>query len=114
MAVESFIRFLDIDGKVHFGEADSTAELKPGTQVGILSGNPFSGFQSSNEKGTIQKVKLFPRIDRSSLIFQLLCPLESTPIIICIGLNYKKHAAEAGVSLRVISHIGEPRLIYIR
>lgn len=25
---------------------------------------------------------------------QILCPLESTPLIICIGLNYSQHAAE--------------------
>lgn len=25
---------------------------------------------------------------------QILCPLESTPLIICIGLNYRQHAAE--------------------
>ncbi|KAH7210806.1 uncharacterized protein BKA55DRAFT_697942 [Fusarium redolens] len=30
---------------------------------------------------------------------QLLCPLESTPIIICIGLNYKSHAEEAKLTV---------------
>lgn len=28
---------------------------------------------------------------------QLLSPIESTPIIICVGLNYKQHATEANV-----------------
>lgn len=29
---------------------------------------------------------------------QVLCPLESVPIFVCVGLNYRQHAAEAGVS----------------
>lgn len=32
------------------------------------------------------------------MYFELLCPLESTPIIQCVGLNYKQHAHEANVS----------------
>lgn len=28
---------------------------------------------------------------------QLLCPIERTPVVICVGLNYKKHAEEAAV-----------------
>lgn len=30
---------------------------------------------------------------------QLVCPIESTPIVLCIGLNYKQHAKEASVGL---------------
>jgi hypothetical protein len=30
---------------------------------------------------------------------QVLCPLQSVPIFVGIGLNYKHHAAEAGVRL---------------
>ena len=32
-------------------------------------------------------------------MWQLLCPLESTPIIICIGLNYRHHAIEAKLTI---------------
>ena len=28
---------------------------------------------------------------------QLLCPIEKTPLVLCIGLNYKTHAEEAKV-----------------
>lgn len=32
--------------------------------------------------------------------FKILSPLEHVPIVIGIGLNYKKHAEEAGVRIR--------------
>jgi 2-keto-4-pentenoate hydratase/2-oxohepta-3-ene-1,7-dioic acid hydratase in catechol pathway len=28
---------------------------------------------------------------------QLLCPLPKVPLVVCIGLNYQKHATEANV-----------------
>ena len=28
---------------------------------------------------------------------QLLCPIERAPVMMCVGLNYKKHAEEAAV-----------------
>ena len=34
---------------------------------------------------------------------KLLCPLPSTPIIICVGLNYRKHAEEASVQFPNLS-----------
>ncbi|KAF2274171.1 uncharacterized protein EI97DRAFT_381813, partial [Westerdykella ornata] len=30
---------------------------------------------------------------------QLLCPLERTPIILCVGLNYRKHAEECNLTI---------------
>ncbi|KAJ5918026.1 hypothetical protein N7454_010401 [Penicillium verhagenii] len=49
-----------------------------------LDGNPFTSLQPTGEIHEVDS---------------LLCPIESTPIIICIGLNYKQHATEANLPI---------------
>lgn len=70
------IRYLDSQNKVHFGalNADGSAER--------LNGNDLYGkLTPSGEKADLRK---------------LLAPVEPTGIL-CIGLNYKQHAAESGM-----------------
>ncbi|KAK3182231.1 hypothetical protein K4F52_006408 [Lecanicillium sp. MT-2017a] len=52
---------------------------------------------------TVRKLEgdafIFHETNEIFKVDKLLCPLENTPIIICIGLNYKSHAEEAKLSL---------------
>jgi 2-keto-4-pentenoate hydratase/2-oxohepta-3-ene-1,7-dioic acid hydratase in catechol pathway len=75
------VRFVDAAGQTRYGTdyANGTAEL--------LSGDPFtSGGGSLKREGKRVEVK------------KLLAPVEARAII-CIGLNYKKHAEETGATL---------------
>ncbi|KUJ13599.1 fumarylacetoacetate hydrolase family protein [Mollisia scopiformis] len=84
MSVERFIRFEDEKGSILYGEV-STSDLKgslEGKSVSILTGDPFTGLSKTTHKSVIKK---------------LLCPLEATPIVIGIGLNYARHAKEANL-----------------
>ncbi|KAJ9609991.1 hypothetical protein H2200_006321 [Cladophialophora chaetospira] len=77
------VRFRASDGQIHYGEAGSEwqSDLK-GREVPLFSGSdPFdSNFQLTDKKATISEV---------------LSPLEAVPIVLGIGLNYRKHAEEA-------------------
>jgi len=85
MSVERFVRFVDESGATVYGELASSATGKlEGTSVSVLSGNPFEGFSNTGKQSTIEK---------------LLSPLESTPIFMCIGLNYAHHAKEANLTV---------------
>jgi 2-keto-4-pentenoate hydratase/2-oxohepta-3-ene-1,7-dioic acid hydratase in catechol pathway len=86
MTVERFIRFVDGTGKVIYGEP-SVAQLSDrleGIEVEVLSGDPYTGLSRTGTKATVSK---------------LLCPIESTPIIECVGLNYAQHAKEANLTI---------------
>ncbi|KAK1674053.1 hypothetical protein BDP55DRAFT_633265 [Colletotrichum godetiae] len=78
MSFSRLIRFEE-DGISHYGDLIDSSDGK-GSDVLELSGNPWQGL-----KYTGRKIKT-PK---------LLCPLETCPIIICVGLNYKQHAEEA-------------------
>lgn len=69
------IRFLDSQNQTQFGQlkADGSAEL--------LSGDLYAGFEPTGQKADVAK---------------LLAPLVPNSIL-CIGLNYKHHAAESGM-----------------
>jgi len=86
--VEAFIRFQDRSGEVHYGEVPQSelATLKEGSLVKVLGGSPFEkgGFQATDVKREVKKI---------------LCPLESVPIFMCIGLNYRHHAEEAKLTV---------------
>lgn len=85
MSIERFIRFSDESGAIHYGElplSDTSTKIE-GLSVAVLSGDPFTGLSRSGKNATVKK---------------LLCPIESTPIIQCIGLNYAQHAKEANLS----------------
>lgn len=88
MAIEAFIRFQDKEqNEVHYGQVTQqqlSSNNLLGATVGILKGDPFSGFQESGETRTIS---------------QILCPLESVPIFSCVGLNYGQHAKEADLKV---------------
>jgi len=86
MAFERLIRFEGEDGKIHYGNLTSEfpEEGINGKKVQTLTGDLKSGFSSSGQEATVKK---------------LLCPLEATPIIPCIGLNYRQHAAEANLPI---------------
>ncbi|KAF2011973.1 hypothetical protein BU24DRAFT_485266 [Aaosphaeria arxii CBS 175.79] len=80
MNFEKLVRF-EHGGVVSYGdlqaEEDGQYTVKP------LDGTPF----------TTLKAKNVPPVR----VEKLLCPLEGTPIIICVGLNYRKHATDANI-----------------
>ncbi len=69
------LRYLDSKGQTHYGsqKPDGTAER--------LSGDLYAGLQPTGETADVAKV-LAPLVPNS---------------ILCIGLNYKHHAAESGM-----------------
>jgi len=86
MSVERFIRFVDDKGAISYGElsaSEITGKLE-GKSATVLSGDPFTGLSRTGNKATIKK---------------LLSPIESTPIFMCIGLNYAHHAKEANLEV---------------
>ncbi|KXS09160.1 fumarylacetoacetate hydrolase family protein [Gonapodya prolifera JEL478] len=78
------IRFEAVEGGIHFGEPVDETPLDAAKVESIkareITGGPFDG-----KVGT-----------RILTVKKLLSPLESTPLIPCIGLNYRKHAEESG------------------
>jgi 2-keto-4-pentenoate hydratase/2-oxohepta-3-ene-1,7-dioic acid hydratase in catechol pathway len=99
MNVERFVRFVDESGATVYGELPSSATGKlHGTSVSVLSGNPFDGFSKTGKQSMIKKVRprvIMPKTWTNKT--KLLSPIESTPIFMCIGLNYAHHAKEANV-----------------
>ncbi|KAF9890026.1 hypothetical protein FE257_006706 [Aspergillus nanangensis] len=86
MPASPFIRFQDPQGTVWYGEPtkEDLATGLVGATVKVLEGDPFGKLAPSGAEAKVAKV---------------LSPLESTPIILCIGLNYKKHADEASMTI---------------
>jgi len=91
------IRYQDHQGNEHYGalQADGTSDH--------LSGNPFTGLTPTGAKAEVAK---------------LLAPIDPKAIL-CIGLNYKFHAAEAGAKvpelpvlfvkgINALQHPGDP------
>lgn len=83
---ERLIRFQTADGNVKYGNLEKevpTREIE-GSEVEVLTGDIKSGFKNSGEKTKVVK---------------LLCPLkrEELNIVLCVGLNYRKHAEECNV-----------------
>ncbi|KIW14851.1 hypothetical protein PV08_07636 [Exophiala spinifera] len=82
MSFKRLVRFAH-DGAARYG--DLVEAINGSYKVRLLSGSVTSGFQPESEQViTVEK---------------LLCPLEKTPIIQCIGLNYRKHAEEASLQV---------------
>ena len=69
------LRYLDPNGQIHF------ASQKPDGAAERLSGDLYAGLTPTGEAASVAKV---------------LAPLVPTGIL-CIGLNYKHHAAESGM-----------------
>lgn len=83
---ERLIRFQTADGNVKYGNLEKevpTREIE-GSEVEVLTGDIKTGFKKSGEKSKVGK---------------LLCPLrrEELNIVLCVGLNYRKHAEECNV-----------------
>jgi transcription initiation factor TFIIH subunit 2 len=84
---DRLIRFETSDGKTLYGNLEKetpTREIE-GSEVEVLSGDIKSGFRKSGETVKVGK---------------LLCPLkrEEINVILCVGLNYRRHAEECDVS----------------
>ncbi len=93
-------RFESTSGDVLFGTGEKAA---PGDVLEVLDGELFGGFVGTGEKASVAR---------------LLAPLEPR-MIMCIGLNYRQHAAETGAALpdfpvlfvknpASVQHPGEP------
>jgi transcription initiation factor TFIIH subunit 2 len=85
------IRFQADDGKTYYGDLTKetpTREIE-GSQVEVLEGDVISGFKKSGGKAKVEK---------------LLCPLPTTNIVLCVGLNYRQHAEECNVSFLKLNY----------
>ena len=91
------LRYLDSEGQIHFGE-QKTADI-----IERLVGDPYTGLTATGEPARVQKI---------------LAPIAPVAIL-CIGLNYKHHAAESGMKApelpilfvkgtNTVQHPGEP------
>jgi len=69
------LRYLDPEGHIHYGEQKSADHSER------LAGDPFTGLTPTGEPARVQKI---------------LAPVAPAAIL-CIGLNYKHHAAESGM-----------------
>ncbi|KXS11694.1 fumarylacetoacetate hydrolase family protein [Gonapodya prolifera JEL478] len=81
------IRFEAVEGGIHYGQPTAASLLPNGSldtskviTATEVVGGPFEG-----TVGT-----------RSFTVKKLLAPLETAPVIACIGLNYRLHAKEGG------------------
>jgi hypothetical protein len=107
MTFRRFIRFLDDDNIVRYGdlEREMAAADIIGQRVSLLEGHPLSGFTEAGVSKTVMTVSQ----DTFSTTFlefsfsftdtnlQLLSPLEYVPIFQCVGINYHRHAQETNV-----------------
>ncbi|KEF60688.1 uncharacterized protein A1O9_02249 [Exophiala aquamarina CBS 119918] len=96
MTIDAFVRFTTPSGNIHYGSVTLQQLTTPlqGQYVTVLSGTPLAGFQDSEEKQQVDKVR-HGSLGRDTVVLgDVLSPIESTPLIICIGLNYKRHAEE--------------------
>ncbi|RFU27358.1 hypothetical protein B7463_g8980, partial [Scytalidium lignicola] len=77
------LRFVDTQGDVVYGNLPEQISLDDlvGSKVQLLTGDPLTGFQKTDETRTVKNVR---------------CPLDSTPVFQCIGVNYPLHAVEGG------------------
>ncbi|EXJ53345.1 uncharacterized protein A1O5_13416 [Cladophialophora psammophila CBS 110553] len=73
------VRFKDPGGQIHYGDVANTIDLV-GQTATILEGDDPWNLKPGSQKAQIAEV---------------LCPLESVPLIYGIGLNYKKHIEES-------------------
>lgn len=86
------IRFEADDGKTYYGDLTKETPTRDieGKNVEVLEGDVKSGFTKKGSRAKVSK---------------LLCPLPTTNIILCVGLNYRKHAEESNVSHSVASSL---------
>jgi transcription initiation factor TFIIH subunit 2 len=103
---DRLIRFEAADGQTYYGNLERelpTREME-GATVEVLEGDIKTGFKGLGTRAKVTKVHDSPpasllTTNPTNLSTQLLSPLEHVPIILCIGLNYRKHAEETKVHL---------------
>jgi 2-keto-4-pentenoate hydratase/2-oxohepta-3-ene-1,7-dioic acid hydratase in catechol pathway len=98
MAFKRLVRF-PIGDRVSFGDLLS---VNGGTyRVRRLTGDPFTKLQPTEEIIQVDKVSLASKKFIFSLLTtcQLLCPIDRTPLIVLVGLNYQNHVNEAKVRI---------------
>jgi transcription initiation factor TFIIH subunit 2 len=101
MAFERLIRFENEKGDVVYGNLEKETPTKEieGSIVEVIDGSIEKGFSKTTQKATVKKVSYLLSIPFNQLTpKQLLCPIPSAHLIICIGINYHQHAQEASVS----------------
>ncbi|VBB84483.1 Putative Fumarylacetoacetate hydrolase [Podospora comata] len=81
---QRLVRFVNAQGSTKFGDLKTrpTGVSLAGAEVEVLEGDVGNGFRGTGKIDKIQK---------------LLCPLPQVHAIMCIGLNYQKHATEANL-----------------
>ncbi|KAF3065027.1 Fumarylacetoacetate hydrolase domain-containing protein 2 [Daldinia childiae] len=80
----NLIRFLDESSVKHYGDViNSSLDSIVGSVVQLLEGDLFS----------------LRRTDKTAVVHKLLSPVPSTPLFVCIGLNYADHAKEANLAI---------------
>lgn len=98
MAFKRLVRFAMGD-QVSFGDL---LKVNGGTyKVRRLSGDPFTKLMPTEDIIEVDKVGLASNKFPLSLLTtcQLLCPIDHTPLIILVGLNYQSHVNEAKVCI---------------
>lgn len=79
----NLIRFLDESRVERYGDVgDSSLDSIIGSEVELL-----------------HDIDDLARTGKKAVVHELLSPITSTPIFVCIGLNYKDHAKEAGLDI---------------
>ncbi|KAI0115274.1 hypothetical protein F4814DRAFT_315369 [Daldinia grandis] len=80
----NLIRFLDESSVEHYGDiTNGSLDSIVGSAVPLLEGDLFS----------------LRRTDKTAVVHELLSPVPSTPLFVCIGLNYADHAKEANLAI---------------
>ncbi|KAJ9144477.1 Fumarylacetoacetate hydrolase [Pleurostoma richardsiae] len=85
MSFDRLIRFIDVNGVERYGnvEDDVPVDDLVGKTVHVVAGLLSSALHTLPETAQVAKI---------------ICPLPSTPIILCAGVNYKSHANETKFS----------------
>ncbi|KAI8964134.1 hypothetical protein F5Y11DRAFT_317423 [Daldinia sp. FL1419] len=83
-AFTNLIRFLDESSTERYGDIpNGSLDNIVGLKVSILEGDIFS----------------LRRTENTAVVHKLLSPVPSTPLFICIGLNYADHAKESNLAI---------------
>ncbi|KAK7409632.1 hypothetical protein QQX98_008147 [Neonectria punicea] len=82
MGFQKLVRY-EYDGSVHYGDLLESSDA--GFKVAKLAGNLADGFSTTGAEPV--------------RVMKLLCPLDRTPLVQCIGVNYRQHADEAKMPL---------------
>ncbi|KAH8652911.1 fumarylacetoacetate hydrolase family protein [Ilyonectria robusta] len=86
----SIFRFRSLDGEIYYGEAGGsdchTKESLVGRSVPVF-------------KGEYPWDEDFSWTDERKEVSEVVCPLPRTPIFLCVGLNYRQHVAEGGLTV---------------